>query len=102
MDKEKQFLDLVARFPQNPMGHFSLGKLYLEQKRFSESAQALEKATTVDPTYAAALVALGEAYAGLGNGARARECFSRALETPHGRRDGSLAADIENRMRALD
>ena len=102
MDKEKQFLDLVARFPKNPMGHFSLGKLYLEQKRFSESVQALEKATAVDPTYAAAWVALGEAWAGLGNVEFAKACFSRALETPHGRRDASLAADIENRMRALD
>lgn len=101
MDKEKQFLDLVARFPNNPMGHFSLGKCYLESRRLPEAITALEKATVLDATYAAAFVALAEAYTAMGDSEKAKATYQSALSTPHGKKDASLASDIERRMRDL-
>lgn len=100
-EREQQFLELVREFPDSPMGHFSLGKLYLDERRFAESAKALEQAASLDPHYAAALVALGDAYAGLGDLARAREAYERARSTPLAKRDASLVDDIERRLEEL-
>ncbi len=101
-ERETQFKELVREFPDSPMGHFSLGRYYLDEKRFAQSVACLCDAVRLDGTYAAALVALGDAYAGLGQPDQAKATWQRALETPHGRRDGSLQADLEQRIRALD
>ena len=95
------FRQMTQEFPDSPMGHFSLGKFLLEEKRFPESVLALEKAVQLDPQYAAAWVALGDAHAGAGDSPRAKAAWERALETPHGKRDASLQADLEQRMNEL-
>jgi tetratricopeptide (TPR) repeat protein len=92
---------MVAEFPDSAMGHFSLGKFLLEEKRFQESVLALEKAVAIDASYAAAWVALGDAHAGAGDAARAKASWERALQTPHGKKDASLQADLEQRMSEL-
>ena len=81
VDREQQWKDLVAEFPDSPMGHFSLGKLYLDSSRYQEAAACLAEAAHLDPEYAAALVALGDAFAGQGDAARAREAYGRARAT---------------------
>ncbi len=100
--REELFLDMVRQFPDSPMGHFSLGRLYLEEKRWPEAVAALGEAVRLDATYAAALVALGDAC--LGQGARdgARSAWQRALQTPLGQRDHSLQSDLEQRLKDLD
>ena len=100
-DREAQFKQLVAEFPDSPMGHFSLGKLYLEQQRWAEAVPCFEQAVKADLTYAAALVALGDAWAGAGDTARARAAWEQALQTPHGQKDQSLQADLEQRISEL-
>jgi len=92
---------MVNEFPDSAMGHFSLGKFLLEEKRFPESVLALEKAVAIDAAYAAAWVALGDAHAGAGDSARAKAAWEKALQTPHGKRDQSLQADLEQRMSEL-
>lgn len=100
-DREKQFKQLVAEFPDSPMGHFSLGRLYLEEKRWAESAGCFEAAVKLDPAYAAAHVALGDAWAGAGDAVKARAAWEKALQTPLGTKDQSLRADLEQRMAEL-
>lgn len=95
------FQDMVKEFPDSPMGHFSLGKFLLEEKRYAESVAALEKAVALDPNYAAAYVALGDAHAGAGDSAKAKATWERALETPHGKKDQSLQSDLEQRIAEL-
>jgi tetratricopeptide (TPR) repeat protein len=95
------FLQMIKEFPDSPMGHFSLGKFLLEEKRYAESVLALEKAVALDAGYAAAWVALGDAHSGAGDSARAKASWERALETPHGKKDQSLQADLEQRMSEL-
>lgn len=96
------FKKLVQQFPDSPMGHFSLGRLYVDEKRWDEAAVALGNATKLDPGYAAAFVALGDAYAGAGKKDEAKAAWQQALDTPHGRRDLSLQADLEQRIRDID
>lgn len=100
-DREAQFKQLVAEFPDSPMGHFSLGKLYLDSQRWAEAVPCFEAAVKIDPTYAAALVALGDAWAGAADPVKARASWEEALQTPHGRKDASLQADLEQRIADL-
>ncbi len=101
-DREAMFKQLVAEFPESPMGHFSLGRLYVDEKRWAEAVTALSGAVRLDPDYAAARVALGDAFSGLGDKAQAKAAWEAALDTPLGRRDMSLQADLEQRIRDLD
>jgi predicted Zn-dependent protease len=100
-EREAMFQSMVSEFPDSPMGHFSLGKYFLEKGRFGESAAALAKAVALDPNYAAAWVALGDARAAAGDSPGAKDAWQRALDTPHGKRDLSLQSDLEQRMQDL-
>lgn len=101
-EREALFLKLVAEYPDSPMGHFSLGRLYLDEKRWADAVAPLREAVTLDPHYAAAHVALGDALAGQGQKDDAKSAWRAALATPHGQRDLSLQADLEQRLRDID
>ena len=101
-DREALFKTMVSQFPDSPMGHFSLGRLYVDEKRWAEAVTALSEAVKLDPTYAAAFVSLGDAHAGLADKAAAKAAWERALATPLGRRDMSLQADLDQRIRDLE
>jgi uncharacterized protein HemY len=100
-DREKQFLAMVEEFPESPMGHFSLGKLYLTERRYAEAAKSIEQAVRLDPEYAAALVALGDAYASSGQVAKAKEVLTRARSTALGQSHQSLADEIDELLNGL-
>ncbi len=101
-DREALFKEMVSQFPDSPMGHFSLGRLYVDEKRWAEAIIALGAAVKLDPHYSAAIVALGDAHAGQGDKDGAKAAWQRALATPHGQRDASLQADLEQRIRDID
>lgn len=101
VDREAQFRKVIQDFPRSPMGHFSLGKLFLEQGRYREAVSSLEEATRLDPGYAAAMLALGQAHLGAGQGEEARAVWqqarARALEQNH----PSLAEEIDELLSSL-
>jgi Tfp pilus assembly protein PilF len=99
--RETMFLQMVKEYPDAAMGHFSLGKLYLEEGRFAEAVPSLENAVKLDPKYAAALVALGDAHAGAKNTQLAAETYRRALSSPHAQKDTSLQAEIAQKLSSL-
>ncbi len=98
----EQFKKMVADFPDSPMSHFSLGKLYLERRQYADAAAALESAVRLDPVYAAALVALGDAWAGAGEPAKAREVLGRAREHALAQGHPGLAEEIDERLADLE
>ncbi|MFT3840463.1 MAG: tetratricopeptide repeat protein [Myxococcaceae bacterium] len=98
---EEDLKQMVKEFPDSPMGWFSLGRHYLDAKAYQQAADALAQAAKLDPNYAAAWVALGDAQAALGVPDQAREAWNKALETPHGKRDMSLQSDLEQRLQDL-
>src|SRR5215217_1697936 len=97
----EQFKKMAADFPDSPMSHFSLGKLYLERKQYAEAASALEAAVKLDPTYAAALVSLGDALSGAGQVERAREVLTTAREHALAQGHPGLAEEIDERISDL-
>ena len=101
-DREATFKEMVRQFPDSPMGHFSLGRLMVDEQRWPEAVAALSQAVKLDPTYAAALVALGDAHVGAGTKELAKATWEAALNTPLGLRDMSLQSDLEQRIRDLE
>lgn len=101
-EREALFQKMVRDFPDSPMGHFSLGRLYLDERRWMDAIKSLQTAVELDGTYAAAWVALGDAFLGTANTIEAKRAWTQALETPLGKRDVSLQADLEQRQRELD
>jgi len=99
--RELQFQKLVQDFPNSPMGHFSLGRHYLEGGRFADAAAALARAVELDGTYVAAMVALGDAQVGAGQTAQARETFIRSREIALSQHHEGLAEEIDERLEDL-
>lgn len=97
----EQFKQMVAEFPDAPMAQFSLGKAYLERRQYAEAAKSLEEAVRLDPEYAAALVSLGDAYAGARQADKAREVFTRAKEKALAQSHPGLAEEIDERLADL-
>ena len=84
------------------MGHFSLGKLLLEQRRYGEASTSLATATRLDPSYAAALVALGEALAADGRPREAREAWEQARARAREQKHPTMAEEVDALLVALD
>ena len=100
-EREAQFRKLVADHPESPMGHFSLGKLLLEERRYVEAVESLQKAVSLQADYAAALVALGDALIGAGRPVQARSVLQQARATALGQNHPSLAEEIDERLGEL-
>ncbi len=83
------------------MGHFSLGKLLLEQRRYGEASVSLATATRLDPSYAAALVALGEALVGEGREKDARAAWEQARLRAREQHHPSLAEEVDALLATL-
>ncbi|WP_095979584.1 tetratricopeptide repeat protein [Melittangium boletus] len=98
----EQFKKMAEQFPDTPMAHFSLGKALLEARRYAEAAASLETAVRLEPTYAAALVSLGDAYTGAGQTSKAREVLTRARDTALAQSHASLAEEIDERLAGLE
>jgi cytochrome c-type biogenesis protein CcmH/NrfG len=101
VEREAQFRKLVEQFPESPMGYFSLGKLLLEQRRYGEAAKSLGAAVRLDPGYAAALVAWGEALAGDGQTDAARAAWEQARAKALEQKHPSLAEEVDELLAAL-
>ena len=96
--REEKFRQLAAQFPDAPMAQFSLGRLFCEQGRFDEAVSPLERACALDKTYAAALVALGDAYVGVKRAEDARRTYTTAKEVALQQGHDGLAQDIQDKL----
>jgi len=99
--REQKYLDMIAQFPESPLGHFSLARYYVEVGRFQEAIPALERCLKEEPAWAAAMVSLGDALAGAGRAQEAIEVLTRARESALAQSHASLAEDIDERLADL-
>lgn len=101
-EQEQQYRARVASFPDSPLTQFALGRYLLEKGRFQEAVAPLEAANRLQPEYAAALVALGDAYAGAGETQKAKSTFGHAREVALAQQHPSLAEEIDERLGELE
>jgi uncharacterized protein HemY len=97
-EREAQFRKLAADHPDSPMVHFSLGKLLLDERRYTEAVESLRTAVSLQQDYAAALVALADALVGAGQRDEARQVLEGARETALAQSHPSLAEEIAERL----
>lgn len=57
----EQFQKMTQADPSNELGHFSLGKAYLDAERYEDAAQALRRAIELNGNHSAAFALLGTA-----------------------------------------
>jgi tetratricopeptide (TPR) repeat protein len=101
-ERESKYLGMIKDFPESPLGFFSLGRYYLEERQFDEAAKRLDECTRLDPTFAAALVSLGDALAGGGKRELALDAYRRARAAALNQNHPELAEDIDQRVADLD
>jgi folate-binding protein YgfZ len=104
-DRERRvdmFRQVLELDPDDPLGNFGLGELMVEEGRFDEAVDHLERALRTDPRYSAALLALGRAHEGARDLAAARETYRRGVNVAASRGDLSTANKMQERLAVLE
>ena len=99
-ERERKYLQMIEEFPENSLGHFTLGRYYVESGRFADAIAPLERCLKEEPDWTAAMVALADALAASGRKPEAVALLDRARATPQASH-GGLADDIAQRLEDL-
>jgi Fe-S cluster biosynthesis and repair protein YggX/DNA-binding SARP family transcriptional activator len=75
--KIQQFKQMAEADPENELGHFSLGKAYVEAGRHAEAIAPFTRALQLNPTLSKVYQLLGEAYEQTGRRGQAIETLTR-------------------------
>jgi len=87
--------------PNNELGHFSLGRAYLDAGLFQESIPSLERVLALNPKFSKAYVLLGKAYSAIRHQERAVETLTRGYGVAHERGDLMPRNEIAEMLREL-
>ena len=82
-----QFKTMTEADPENDLGHFSLGKAYLEAGRHEEAEPCFSRVLELNPAYSKAYQFLGRARLELGRRDEAAEVLKRGCEVAGERGD---------------
>jgi len=96
------FSQVLELDPDDAVGNFGLGELLVEEGRFAEAVDHLERALAADPRYSAALLGLGRAHEGAGDHAAATRVYREGIEVAAARGDLATANKMQERLAALD
>src|SRR3990172_3705726 len=78
----QQFKQMAEADPHNELGHFSLGKAYLDAGRFDDAVGPLTRALDLNPTMSKGYQLLGEAFDRAGKRAKAIEVMTKGVTIP--------------------
>ena len=104
-DRERRaemFRKVLKIDPDDAVGNFGLGELLVEEGRYAEAVDHLERALAADPRYSAALLALGRAYEGADDLAAARETYRRGVDVAAAKGDLATANKMQERLVVLE
>lgn len=94
----KKLLDLD---PNDETGYFMLGKLYLDNKQYTEGAEAFEKAIALNGDYSAAYRHAGDCYRLAEQTEKAREVYNKGIDVAQKRGDLQTAKEMQVYLRKL-
>lgn len=77
--KIQQFKQMAEADPENELGHFSLGKAYVEAGRHADAIEPFTRALSLNPTLSKVYHLLGEAYEKTGQRGKAIESLTRGV-----------------------
>jgi tetratricopeptide (TPR) repeat protein len=100
--RAEMFRKVLKIDPDDAVGNFGLGELLVEEGRYAEAVDHLERALAADPRYSAALLALGRACEGADDLAAARETYRRGVDVAAARGDLATANKMQERLVVLE
>ena len=86
-ERIQQFKQMSEADPGNELGHFSLGKAYVEADRFEEAVGAFSRVVELKPQLSKAYQLLGEAYDRSGRRDKAIEIMTQGVTVADGQGD---------------
>ncbi|MBU3759841.1 MAG: tetratricopeptide repeat protein [Candidatus Omnitrophica bacterium] len=98
ISRYKQIIDLD---PNDVLGYFSLGSVYLEAGRKREAMDVFEKAVSVNPSHTASYDGWGQALEGLGDLERAAHVYTRGIAVGESQGDMLPQKRMESRLRSV-
>ena len=101
IDRIAQFKNMTEADPQNEMGHFSLGKAYIDAGQFSDAITPLKRTLELNPTYSKAYQLLGEAQAKAGDNTAAIATLTTGFDVADQRGDRMPRDAMANLIREL-
>lgn len=97
----ERFRKMAEADPTNELGHFSLGRAYLEAKQYNEAVSSLRRVIEINPQNSRAYHLLATAQKEAGDRAGAIATLREGFEVAHGRGDLMPRNDIAALMREL-
>ncbi len=88
-EAKNKTLELLKRYPSDPVGYKLLGIIYSEQKDYANALAAFQQALTIDPKSAGLHNNLGNVYLAQGNVTLAEKEFRKTLIADPTNRDGN-------------
>jgi len=83
----EQFRNMTEADPENEMGHFSLGKAYIDAGQLAEAVAPLQRALELNPTYSKAYQLLAEALKATGDTSAALDTLMTGFKVADERGD---------------
>ncbi|HOA73198.1 MAG TPA: Fe(2+)-trafficking protein [Phycisphaerae bacterium] len=97
----QQFKKMTEADPDNELGHFSLGKIYLEVGEYSQAVDSLRRAVELAPTNSRAYYLLALAQKGAGQRDAAIETLRKGYDVANERGDLMPRKDMVALMKTL-
>jgi tetratricopeptide (TPR) repeat protein len=94
----EQLKKIVTLFPDDAIGHYSLGFKYIEMEKRQLAKEHLEKAHALDPNHIATYLSLGNLYADMGLFELAKDMYLQGLKVIPNLKQGQgqdLQPDLE-------
>ena len=86
-ERIQRFEQMATADPDNELGHFSLGKAYLDARRYDDASRALSRVLEINPTMSKAYQLLGKAHDRAGRRDTAIEVMTRGVTVADGQGD---------------
>jgi len=92
---------LLAKYPQNELARFSLGKAFFDRGDFAAAKLHLELALTSKPDWMVVQILIGKSELALGNKSAAKAAFTRARDLALQQNHEGPLAEIEQMLAEL-
>lgn len=92
---------MVAQFPQNELGRFSLGKALFDAGEFARAKEHLGVALAKKPDWMVVQILIGKCDLSLGNKASAKAAFEKALQLAIDQNHEGPQAEMETAIAEL-
>lgn len=79
-ERESLFLQVLEIDPEDTLANYGVGSIAVEKKNWEKAREHLERVLAADEKYSVAYLALGKAYMGLGDKAKAKEIFQKGIK----------------------